>query len=95
MIFPACRLPAAPILQVSVIAIHCAIDIDHRKTAMQLFKLFYILLTIIPYAADRSAWGQKVFFSFNTCAFYSAVTLNQCGMVQAWVGHFVTPITLP
>jgi len=31
-------------------------------------NFFYILLTIIPYAADRRAWGQKVcFFSEYLC----------------------------
>jgi hypothetical protein len=31
-------------------------------------NFFYILLTIIPYAADRREWGQKVcFFSEYLC----------------------------
>jgi hypothetical protein len=34
MVPPSCRLPAAPILQVSAIAVRCVIDHDHRNTAM-------------------------------------------------------------
>jgi len=47
MISPARRLPAAPILQVSAIAVCCAIDLDLRNMAMQFldvkltFSLFY------------------------------------------------------
>ncbi len=36
-------------------------------------NVFFILLTIILYAADQRAWGQKVCFLVNTCAFYSSV----------------------
>jgi hypothetical protein len=39
MISPACRLPAAPILQVSAIAVNCATNINHRNTAMQFFSV--------------------------------------------------------
>jgi hypothetical protein len=42
MISPARRLPAAPIEQVSAIAVRRTIDIDHRNTAMQ---FFYVKLT--------------------------------------------------
>jgi hypothetical protein len=37
MIPPARRLPAAPILQVSAIAVRRVIDIDHLNMAMQCF----------------------------------------------------------
>jgi hypothetical protein len=43
MISPARRLPVASILQVSVIAVCRAIDIDHHETAMQ---FFYMKLTV-------------------------------------------------
>jgi hypothetical protein len=86
MISPARRLPAAPILHVSVTAVRRAIDIDHRNMAMHFLSetnFFCILLPIIPYAADRHAWGQKVCFLVNTCAFYSAVASNQHALTPA------------
>jgi hypothetical protein len=49
MISPARRLPAASILQVSVIAVRRAIDIDHQNTAMQ---FFYMKRTVSFYFID-------------------------------------------
>ena len=65
MISPAHRLPAAPIFKVSAIAIRRAIDLDLQNEEMQLLcetNEFFILFTIILYAADRRARGQKVCF---------------------------------
>jgi hypothetical protein len=41
MVLPSCRLPEAPILQVSAIAIRRAIDHDHPNTGM-----YYLLTTL-------------------------------------------------
>jgi hypothetical protein len=43
MVPPSRRLPAAPILQVSAIAVRCAINQDHHNTAM------YFLLTTLTF----------------------------------------------
>jgi hypothetical protein len=43
MVPPSRRLPVAPILQVSAIAVRRAIDHDHRNTAM------YFLLTTLTF----------------------------------------------
>ena len=87
MISPAHRLPAAPILQVSAIAVCCAIDLDLRNTAMQFldvkltFSLFYLLLFCMPLS---DAHGDKRYvFLVNTCAFYFAVASNQRALTPA------------
>ena len=41
MVLPSCRLPEAPILQVSAIAVRRAIDHDHPNTGM-----YYLLTTL-------------------------------------------------
>jgi len=74
MISPARRLPAASILQVSVIAVRRAIDIDHRNTAMQ---FFYMKRTVSFYFIDYYSmpltgvhWDKWYVFLVNTCAFF-------------------------
>ena len=87
MISPNRRLLAAQILQVSAIAIPCAIDINHRNTAMQffhvkiIFSLFYCLLFYRPLTGMH---GDKRYVSLvNTCAFFLAVASNQCALTPA------------
>jgi hypothetical protein len=87
MISPARRLPAAPILQVSAIAVCRAIDLDLRNTAMQYFyvkltvSLFYCLLFYRP---PTGVHGDKRYvFLLNTCAFFSAVASNQRALTIA------------
>ena len=46
-------------------------------------NFFFILFTIILYAADRRTRGQKVCFLVNTCAFYLAVASNQRALTPA------------
>jgi hypothetical protein len=53
MISPTCRLPGAPIFEVSAIAIHHAIDLDLQREAMHFYvklvnSLFYLLLFSKP-----------------------------------------------
>ncbi len=68
------RLPAASILQVSVIAIRCAIDIDHRNTAMQFFLMkrtvsfYFIDYYYRPLTGAH--WDKRYVFLVNTCAFF-------------------------
>ena len=87
MISPARRLPAAPILQVSAIAVCRAIDLDLRNTAIQFFyvklsnSLFYCLLF---YRLLTSVHRDKryVFFIKHLC-FFSAVASNQRALTIA------------
>ena len=87
MISPARRLPAAPILQVSAIAVCCAIDLDLRNTAMQFldvkltFSLFYLLLFCMPLTGAHR--DKRYVFLVNTCAFYLAVASNQRALTPA------------
>ena len=87
MISPARRLPAAPILQVSVIAVCCMIDLDLRNTAMQFldvkltFSLFYWLLFCMPLTGAHR--DKRYVFLVNTCAFYLAVASNQRALTPA------------
>ena len=50
-------------------------------------NFFFILFTIILYAADRRARGQKVCFLVNTCALYLAIALNQRALTPAIRGY--------
>ena len=61
-------------LQVSAIAVRCAIDIDHRNIAMQ---FFYIKQTVSFYLIDYYSmpltgahWDKRYVFLVNTCAFF-------------------------
>jgi hypothetical protein len=58
MVPPGCRLPVAPILQVSAIAVRCAIDINIHNRAIQFLcepNFSFILLSIILQAAAQRA----------------------------------------
>jgi hypothetical protein len=58
MVPPSCRLPAAPILQVSAIAVHCAINHNHRNTAMYSFLTtltFSVFILLLFYVQRLSA----------------------------------------
>jgi len=87
MISPARRLPAAPILQVSAIAVCRAIDLDLRNTAMQFldvkltFSLLYLLLFCMPLTGTHG--DKRYVFLVNTCAFYLAVASNQRALTPA------------
>jgi hypothetical protein len=87
MISPARRLPAAPILQVSAIAVCRTIDLDLRNTAMQFFyvklsnSLFYCLLFFRPLTGVHR--DKRYVFLLNTCAFFPAVASNQRALTPA------------
>ena len=87
MISPARRLPAAPILQVSAIAVCRAIDLDLRNTAMQFFyvklsnSLFYCLLFYRPLTGVHRD-KRYVFFIKHLC-FFLAVASNQRALTIA------------
>jgi hypothetical protein len=58
MVAPSHRIPAAPILQVSAIAVHRAINHDHRNMAMSLFLTtltFPLFILVLFYVQQLSA----------------------------------------
>jgi hypothetical protein len=67
-----------------VIAVCCAIDLNLRNTAMQIFidetNIFFILLTIILQVLDRCTQELKVSYFSDYLLFFLAVALNQCAL---------------
>jgi hypothetical protein len=68
------RLPAAPILEVSVIAVCRTMAYNHKKHGNVLFidctNSSIILLTILLITSDQHAWGHKVSFGCDDLCFF-------------------------
>ncbi len=76
---PPYQLPAAPIYEVSAIAVCFMIDPDLRNTPMQFLceiNFSFILFIIILWVADRHAHGLKVCFFCEYLCFFLLLLQN-------------------
>ncbi len=76
MVPPSCRLPAAPILHVSTIAVGCLLNHNYCNTAMYFFEdnnFSFIYFTIFLCAvAHRVCWLKVSFLRYISCFFHAA-----------------------
>ena len=95
MISPACRLPAASILQVSGIPVQPAIAHDLCNMVIQSFyvkptnPLFYLLLFYVQRLG--ALVDKRWVFGVITCPFFVDVALKQCALTPAPL-IFVSPM---